>query len=85
MRSLPSLRNCRSGKVRYRDKREAIHFLHAIQVKASYQKAQGLAVKHWECRAYECFSCHGYHLTSQPVDATSSQKVPSDGTEVLAA
>jgi len=72
MRSLPSLRNCRSGKVRYRDKREAIHFLHAIQLKVSYQEAQGLAVRHSECRAYECYSCHGYHLTSQPADSADS-------------
>lgn len=74
MRSLPSLRNCRSGKVRYRDKREAIHVLHAIQLKVGYQEAQGLVVRHSECRAYECYSCHGYHLTSQPAAGAASAR-----------
>lgn len=60
----PHLSRCPRGKVRYRDKREAISTLHRIQLKASYAKLGESGTTRRECRAYECDSCHGFHLTS---------------------
>ena len=58
------LSRCRSGKVRFRDKREAVRTLHRIQLIASYQIADRGFTKHEECRAYSCSICKGFHLTS---------------------
>jgi hypothetical protein len=46
---------CDSGKIRYRSKKEALRALHTIQNTPGDQKP---------CRAYECFACNGWHLTS---------------------
>lgn len=59
------LSRCPLGKVRYRDKQEALNTLHKIQVKASYEKSDGGQINRRECRAYECDCCHGFHLTSK--------------------
>ena len=61
------LTKCSMGKVRYRDKREALDVLHSLQVIAIRQKRDfGMTQRH-ECRVYECDSCHGYHATSRPL------------------
>jgi len=59
------LSRCRCGKVRYRDKREAVRTLHRIQLVASYQVADSGDTKRQECRAYSCGLCKGFHLTSR--------------------
>ena len=58
------LSRCRCGKVRYRDKREAVQILHRIQLVAGYQVAESGFTKHRECRIYSCGMCKGFHLTS---------------------
>ena len=59
------LSRCPLGKVRYRDKREALNTLHRIQVKACYEQSDSGQTNRRECRAYECHCCHGFHLTSK--------------------
>ncbi|NYJ02440.1 hypothetical protein HNR19_003138 [Nocardioides thalensis] len=56
------------GKLRFRDKREAVDFLHhadntrhAVELDEEYGAATTLRV----CRAYFCGTCRGYHVTSQ--------------------
>lgn len=51
---------CASGKVRYRDKLEAMVALSNAQRSDSDRRR--------ECRWYECEvpGCNGFHLTSQP-------------------
>lgn len=59
------LTKCPKGKVRYRDKREALEVLHVLKVTADRQvRAYGMTQRH-ECRVYECDACRGYHTTSQ--------------------
>lgn len=58
------LSRCRCGKVRYRDKREAVRTLHRMLIVASYQIADSGYTKRQECRAYSCGMCKGFHLTS---------------------
>lgn len=60
-----NLSRCKSGKIRYRDKLEAVKFLHRIQHAARNQfEAAGWTARK-ECRAYFCPTCQGFHLTSQ--------------------
>jgi hypothetical protein len=59
------LSRCSLGKVRYRDKQEALNTLHKIQVKARYEQSDAGQTNRRECRAYECDCCHGFHLTSK--------------------
>jgi hypothetical protein len=49
-------RTCK-GKVRYRDKREAMAALHRL---GNYDQRQKTPV-----RAYACHRCKGWHLTSE--------------------
>lgn len=58
------LSRCSLGKVRYRDKQEALKILHNIQGKASYEQSETGQTKRRECRAYSCDCCLGFHLTS---------------------
>ena len=57
---------CPSGKVRLRDKIEAVHVLH----NRLNQRQQDLDVKGaskaQEIRAYKCPECRGFHLTKSP-------------------
>jgi hypothetical protein len=48
---------CPTGKVRYRDKTEALHGMSAI--------VQGSGRDRLPTRTYECPMCAGWHLTSQ--------------------
>ena len=52
-------------KVRYRDKKLAINYLHHIQNKAAAEIAQTGHTSRHENRAYQCNACKGWHLTSQ--------------------
>lgn len=65
------LSRCPLGKVRYRDKQEAISTLHRIQLKAGYEERGQGETKRRECRAYECDCCHGFHLTSKAASKVS--------------
>jgi hypothetical protein len=52
-------------KVRYRDKKLAINYLHTFQNKAARQLEElGFTNRH-ECRVYKCETCKGWHTTSQ--------------------
>ena len=63
------LSRCQCGKVRFRDKREAVRSLHRIQLVASYQLADSGSTNRQECRAYSCGICKGFHLTSSAPQA----------------
>lgn len=67
------LARCLCGKVRFRDKKEAIQALHHIQLVSRYQRLVSGTTKRQECRTYSCEICNGYHLTSQP-DLALNQK-----------
>jgi hypothetical protein len=54
-----------SGKVRFRDKREALEALHQAVATRRLREAEGQASRRQECRVYACLSCSGWHLTSQ--------------------
>lgn len=58
------LSKCQCGKVRFRDKREAISALHRIQLIAGCHVAEAGFTRRKESRAYGCSICKGYHLTS---------------------
>jgi hypothetical protein len=55
-----------NGKIRYRDRREALQVLHKIEVTRSYQLYDGIESHRRESRVYACSDCKGAHLTSQP-------------------
>ena len=57
-----------SGKVRFRDKREARDALHLAVATRRLREAAGETCRRQECRMYLCASCSGWHLTSQPLD-----------------
>lgn len=61
----PTTRKCPSGKLRYRDHRQAIKALHSVQRSRDAQLRRVGVTRRAECRAYECFACKGWHLTSQ--------------------
>lgn len=65
IRNLPHCK--RSGKVRYRDRRQAVDALQVIQA----QRPDG----HHECRVYRCPHCRGWHLTSQPLQPKTPTRV----------
>lgn len=63
----------RTGKVRFRDRRQAQDALQPI----AWRRVAGTApARRQEVRAYECDSCDGWHLTSiatwLPTDQTAS-------------
>ena len=58
------LSRCRCGKVRFRDKREALRILHRIQLISTCQIADTGYTQRQECRTYSCAMCKGFHLTS---------------------
>lgn len=55
---------CASGKIRYRDKLEAVSALHRIETHRQFDTEDGIATKRTEKRAYKCNLCAGVHLTS---------------------
>ena len=54
-----------TGKLRYRDKREATKALHFAVARRCMAEAAGLVSTRRERRAYFCDACAGFHLTSQ--------------------
>jgi hypothetical protein len=67
-----------SGKVRFRDKREALDALHHAVAVRRVLEAEGQDTRRKECRVYPCPSCNGWHLTSQPADYRMKSYMPSD-------
>ncbi len=59
---------CESGKVRYRDKTEALKYLKRVKNKAQYQMSDFGTSKRRETRSYFCPRCKGHHLTSMSLD-----------------
>ena len=55
---------CASGKIRYRDKQEAIAALHHAENIRKFNEQDGLANRRNEKRVYKCPTCAGVHLTS---------------------
>jgi hypothetical protein len=63
---IPRPKSCpMSGKIRYRDAREATEALHALTNRAA--RAEQLGGEHGirVRRKYQCNACRGWHLTSQ--------------------
>lgn len=56
---------CSSGKIRLRDKIEAIDILHIRSNKRQFELAVKGSTKANEARAYKCSECNGWHLTSR--------------------
>lgn len=57
-----------TGKVRFRDKREAQAALHSAVAARQLREAEGRICRRQEQRMYECASCNGWHLTSQTAE-----------------
>lgn len=55
---------CSSGKIRYRDRQEAIQSLHFIETGRKFDQEDGIETKRTEKRTYKCPECSGIHLTS---------------------
>jgi hypothetical protein len=55
---------CSSGKIRYRDKLQAVSALHRIETARKFDQEDGLETKRTEKRTYKCPECAGIHLTS---------------------
>jgi hypothetical protein len=51
-----------SGKVRFRDHREAVRALHSAARAREFSCGESHRA---ECRAYACPACRGWHLTSK--------------------
>jgi hypothetical protein len=58
-------RRCRCGKLRFRDKTEAVDALHSVRNKAKRSVEDTGTTYRQECRTYRCGLCQGWHLTSQ--------------------
>lgn len=53
-----------TGKVRYRDHRQASHALQSAKWKRRHDDLIGLDSRRNEVRAYKCDECKGWHTTS---------------------
>lgn len=58
-------RNFDCGKVRYRDKKEAVKVLHFKQNQGAFELDYQGWTNRRETRVYLCPICKGYHLTSR--------------------
>lgn len=56
---------CPTGKKRFRDKRDAVSFLHHAATARCVAEQVGAVTDHRAVRSYECALCRGYHVTSQ--------------------
>lgn len=65
-----------SGKVRFRDKREALDALHRAVAIRQLTEANGQSCRRQERRVYACVSCSGWHLTSQAARDQQSNLKP---------
>ncbi|MFM6962825.1 MAG: hypothetical protein ACKOWJ_00945 [Micrococcales bacterium] len=52
-------------KIRYRDKKMALNFLHHFENKAASDLATKGSTNRHECRVYACGACKGWHTTSR--------------------
>lgn len=64
---------CSTGKIRYRDKQEAIEALHRAENTRKFSEQDGLATRRNEKRVYKCPTCAGVHLTSIAVWYTAEE------------
>ena len=69
---------CPTGKVRFRDHKEAVRALHRTQVNAKWALEDGLETNRRERRPYLCPICKGHHLTSweTPTSGPASSTTP---------
>jgi hypothetical protein len=56
---------CLTGKKRFRDKRDAVSFLHHATNARATAEADGAETPHRAVRSYSCPLCRGFHVTSQ--------------------
>jgi hypothetical protein len=56
---------CPTGKVRFRDRREAIEALHRAENARKFNEQDNLENRRMEKRIYKCEFCSGQHLTKQ--------------------
>ena len=64
---------CSTGKVRFRDRLEAIEALHRAENARKFSEQDGLANRRNEKRVYKCPTCSGIHLTSIAVWYTAKE------------
>lgn len=57
---------CPSGKLRLRDRREAVSLLHKSANQRKFAELEGRSTRRQEIRAYFCKECNGIHITSLP-------------------
>lgn len=61
-----NLQNCpASGKVRFRDQREAVRALYVCSNERQRAAERGVESRRRECRTYYCDDCRGWHTTRQ--------------------
>lgn len=60
-------KRCESGKVRFKDHRQAVEALHSTQNHSANQIQKFGDTRRREVRSYSCPICKGWHLTSQPL------------------
>lgn len=60
-------KRCESGKVRFKDHRQAVAALHSTQNHAVTQVEEFGSTRRREVRSYSCTICKGWHLTSKPL------------------
>ena len=63
------------GKLRYRDRKEALRALHRIEVTRAYKESDGLNSNRRESRTYSCPDCLGAHLTSKPLHSSPALRL----------
>jgi hypothetical protein len=63
---LPVTKSRPCGKIRFRDRREAIQALRQASYWRSLASAAGVTTRRLEVRCYDCDLCRGVHLTSKP-------------------
>lgn len=81
-RPTPHLDHCpMSGKIRYRDAREATDALHTLRNKAALADALGGQHQIRVARKYRCNACRGWHLTSQETLTAGAAAQPGPATD----
>ena len=64
---------CPSGKVRFRDRLQAIEALHRAENARKFSEQDGLENCRNEKRIYKCEFCAGHHLTKQDKRYTAKE------------
>jgi hypothetical protein len=73
-----------SGKIRYRDAREATDALHTLTNQAALADELGGAHTIRVRRKYKCTACRGWHLTSQEAWTSNSDTQPEYAAAIAA-